>query len=248
MLRYIFNSKEDVLVGVQLAELQSHTRNVGKKDGIRLYLKQEDPNLYVQILSANKGSRGNISFVKTGIVDFLRLNLPEFVRKNDEPNTVAIISDFAKTCKIMSSIKCDYVYFQGFPKGVKVSAYLEGQLVGKAEKFGDCDNFPTGGSKYPDIRSVIESISLDVDKNLQTGPPGKKLKLIVRPGDDVPTIRVPSDIISHLSKTNNISQNGIVRMYFEEKKPARFLLPIGYYGKLTVLIRDQSIPLEAPSE
>jgi hypothetical protein len=240
--KYIFNSKEDedILAGVLLAELQSNTKNIGKKDGVRLYLKKDDPHIYIQILSTNKGSRNNISFVRTKEIEYYDYLLPDFERSIKQPNANAVLNDFAKTCKNMAAIKCDYVIFQGYSKGVMMSAYLEGQLVGKGEKFGDCDNFPTHSGLYPDIRSVINLT--EIPENTSTGAiaGSKKVKLLIRPNENIPTIRISSSAMTALSKTNNTSQNGIILMLFEDKKPARFIFPIGYYGELTVLIRDQA--------
>jgi len=240
LFRWIFNSESDILVGIQLTEMQSNTKNIGKKDGMRMYLKPNDPNIYMQILSTTKGPRGNISFVKTREIDFLDYEPPEYLRPKDEPNSIAIISDFAKTCKMLSSVKCDYVILQGYPKGVKMSAYLEGHLVGKSESFGTCEDAVSSTTKLPDIRSIVLNMP-DVDPNMNVS--GKKVKILLRPVEGIPTIRVPSSIIGYLSKTNNTSQNGIVMMYLEDGKPARFVFPVGYYGKLSIYIRDQTVSM-----
>lgn len=245
-VKYIFNSSDDILVGIQLQELQTHTKTISKKDGIRIYLKPEDPNVYVQILSTNKGSSaGNVNFVRTKQIEFCDFSLPKFTRKNDEPNTIAVIGEFAKACKTITSIKCDYVIFQGYPKGVKLSASLEGHIVGKAAKFGEIEDFLSGNNKYPDIRSMISNLPA----NNNFGPTNKsKVKILLRPQEGVPTIRAPCNVVQYLGKTNNTSQNGIVRIFIEDKKPLRILFPVGYYGKLVVLIRDQAVPVDSKEE
>ncbi len=246
-VKYIFNATADVLVGIPLQDLQSHTRSISKKDGIRIYLKPQDPNVYIQILSTNKtSSAGNVNFVRRKEIDLCDLQLPKFERKNDEPNAIAVISDFSKTCKIITSIKCDYVIFQGYPKGVKLTASLEGHIVGKAMKFGEIDDFLSGKNKYPDISSMINNLP-DTSGYLppNTGGTGKKVKILLRPAEGIPTIRAPCNVVQYLGKTNNTSQNGIVRIFIEEGKPMRMLFPVGYYGKLMVLIRDQTVQMNS---
>lgn len=242
-VKYIFNAKNDILVGVQLQELQTHTKTISKKDGIRIYLKPDDPNVYIQILSTNKGSSaGNVNFVRTKEIELCDFSLPKFTRKNDEPNTIAVVGEFAKTCKTITSIKCDYVIFQGYPRGVKLSASLEGHIVGKAAKFGEIEDFLSGNNKYPDIRSMISNLPSTSNFGLNSNDK-KKVKIMLRPQEGVPTIRAPCSVVQYLGKTNNTSQNGIIRIFLEEKRPLRILFPVGYYGKLVVLIRDQSVPI-----
>src|SRR3972149_5976470 len=106
--KYIYNyKKENYYCSVQLSELQSSTRKIGKKDGVRLYQKYNDINLYIQILSTNKGGRENILFAKTKTPDLENYH-PfdeadfEFKRSHDEPNANCILSDFAKTMKALT--------------------------------------------------------------------------------------------------------------------------------------------------
>ena len=87
------------------------------------------------------------------------------------------------------------------------------------------------------LKSRVSVSDFSTDNN------GKKVKILLRPTEGIPTIRAPCKVIQYLGKTNNTSQNGIVRIFLEDKKPLRMLFPVGYYGKLVVLIRDQAIPL-----
>lgn len=252
--KYIFNleDKDQYLLSVQLSELRANTKSIGKKDVLRLYKRSDDINLYIQILSTNRGGRGNVLFVKTKSVDPEECQpfddtIVGFTRSKDEPNTNCIISDFAKTMKNLAQYKSDHILLKGYPNGILASSYLEGHINGRGEEFGNCEAFAPRRS-YPDINSII---SKDSNNNNNVATPlaeTKKVRLIIKQAEELPLIKMTSRAALALGKTNNTSSNGIVKMYLEAGKPCRFILPIGYYGKLTIYIRDNNVNLVTPTK
>jgi len=236
--KYEFNVPDNQIVGVQLADVVTETKDIGKKDGARLYMKRGDINLYIQRITTTKGMRSNIHFVRTKNIDYVLQEFPVFKRMLDEPNTNASLNEFSQVCKNMGGIKCDYVSIQGFSRGVKLLAYVEGQLTGRSEKFGECDE--TSKVLYPDFKELFSTLDIDSIR-----PTVSRVKLVIKPNGDIPTVRVPSSIMRALGKMNNICTNGSVKLYIEEVETAqgmipimRIVCPIGYYGSLTVGIRD----------
>lgn len=235
--RYCFYADDDdiILVGILLADLQARTKNIGKKDGCRMYLKRNDPNLYLQILSVGKSQRSNLNFIRTKTVGLQEYTLPTYQRADNQPNCNTSLNEFAKTCKNLGSVKCDYISVVGYPRGMAICAYVEGKIVGVAEEFGECEK-PSG--QLSDCRDIFDGLDIDSPVTKATTAPATKCrpKLLIRQAGD--TVLIPSDRIKALGHLNNISLNGIVTFFVEKDKPWKIIVPFGYMGTVEIYIRD----------
>ena len=239
--KYIYKIPDGntLYVGLNMVDIQTQTKNIGKKDGCRIYFKNNrDPNLYIQIISSNKGNRSNIHFVRTKpVTDEATGEMPDY--DNDHPNAITGLGDFAKTCKILGTTKCDYVIIRGYEKGITMSASVEGKLIGRVETFGECFN-TNKNKELPDISHIFSSLGVEIDE-VPTGMRNRKTKICIKEGHEIPTVKVPSDIIKNLGKLNNTSANGVISFYLQKKgQPWKISAHIGFIGTLDILIRDSS--------
>lgn len=227
LTKYEFYSRTDqVIVGVNISDVRSITKTIGKKDAVRLYKKSNDPMLYIQIIHNSRGAdRTNVSVVRPRQVDLDQYDLPEYQRDEKHPNFTLPASDFSRACTAISSVKCDMVLIHGFSGGAQFDAMMEGGIVRRFERLGNCDDCVLTQGR-PD----------------QSGSSGnnerqsRRLKLIIK--NERPTIKVRTSTIKALSKLNNLSSNGTVKFYMEQVNPLKLVCRIGTYGTLRVFIRS----------
>lgn len=146
------------------------------------------------------------------------------------PNCTVPTADFARMCTAMSSVKCDIVTIRGLPKGAIFEAMMPGGIVGRIERFGNCDNY-TQTVVAPDQVSATDKPNITI-------PTAPRPKLIIRTTIEESIIRLKTSTIKSLTKLNNLSATGTVKIYLEPRAPLKLLCKIGTYGTLKVLIRS----------
>lgn len=217
--RYYYNSEEPTIVfGANMTNIRPITRSIGKKDSARLFMQKGDSRLYIQILSQNAKalSRENVNVIVSQNVDPEGYDLEEYVRSVDRPNCSVPCHDFTKMCGAMNSLKCSYVTAQGFENGMTFIGMIEGNIFGRVDRFGECG---TGLTDMP----------------LLNAAPGESSSA----GGAQPSIRISISIIKALSKINNLTSNGNIRMYFEQDRPLKLVCNVGTYGQLDIYLKEE---------
>jgi hypothetical protein len=232
LLNYQYNVYDDngdlveaLALGFQTTDMQKATKIVGKKNGIKLYVKKvENPSICVQrILSPSSStSDGNLGGLR--IVNILPVDIQEFEEikyTRDRPNVKPTSTEFAKICQDFASYKCTHTDIISFDNGLILQGF-ESSTMKSVEPLG----------RVPDIKHYQSShqIGYSGDKS--------KPKLNVITKDEICRIRVHSKIIRAMAKFNNLSPSGIIKLYLEKDNPFKIVSAIGTYGKLTLYIRD----------
>ncbi len=225
LIHYEFSSRnEEIIVGVNITDMRSVTKTIGKKDSVRIYKKANDPILYIQTMGnlERSNERANMSTVRPHKLEVVYYDFPEYSRGEKNPNCIVQASVFSKACAATSSIKCRSVVITGTGKGLILKAMMENGIVGRIENLGE-----TGynGSEYSE------------SKIIQSSSNGLKLRLNVRSPTESLDMKVKSTTIKALSKLNNLSPSGMVKIYTQPGNPLKLSCKIGTYGILNIYIR-----------
>lgn len=216
---------EALACGFMTLEMQKSTKMVGKKDAIKLYTKKEEnPNIYIQVMHAGSKSDSNLGLRIVPILEVEVHDYKDIEYKRKTPNARAASTEFAKICADFSSLKCTYTDVIGFPDGIMFQG-IESGTVKSVETYG----------KVTDIRPIFSSSSR---YSITGGKSGSKPKLSVSMPGEVSRVRINSKTIRAMTKFNNLSPTGVIKFHLEDGNPFKIVSPIGCYGKLTLYIRD----------
>lgn len=139
LVRYEFNSEKPLKLGCDLSQFKSNVGSIGKNDSVRWSLKRGDDAFSTQIVGNNsKDYESNAKKVKIKAVESQEFELDPYKRSIDNPNFVSPLSDFAKNCKPISK-DCQAVYFNQYPKGVKIEKIVNDITPGQFNIFGTVD-------------------------------------------------------------------------------------------------------------
>ena len=229
---YSFDSKSDeVIVGINLADLRNITRNVGKKDHIDLYkLPAEPKNLYIRIRSqSEKGSESNLYLLPITTISYTVYTLPVYERGKKDPTCTVYQSDFSKLCKSLVTIKCGHTNVHGFEKGVIYKGILNTGAIGSVKEFGKC----TGSqANQPRLKSIFNEASNNAIIKAKRPPP----RLNIGEIGEIERFRIDISIIKYLIKLNALSPTGTIKMYIEKGLPLKMVCNIGTFGKIAVYL------------
>ena len=217
-----------IACGFMTLEMQKSTKMVGKKDAIKLYTKKEEnPNIYIQVMHAGSKSDSNLGLriVPTLEVDVMEYKDIEYKKKS--PNARAASTEFAKICADFSSLKCTYTDVIGFTDGIMFQG-IESGTVKSVETYG----------KVTDISPILSSSSR---YSITSGTLGSKPRLNVSMPGEICRIRINSKTIRAMTKFNNLSPTGVIKFFLEQGNPFMIVSPIGCYGKLTLYIKDMGM-------
>lgn len=235
---YQFNSQTDeIVIGINISDMRNITKTIGKKDSVRIYKQADDPILYIQIITqSTRGSMGhNVSVIRPITdVEITMYEMPEYRVSEKYPNCTIPMTEFTRTCTSMSTFRCSYVTIIGLPKGAIFKTLTEGTISGKYQEFGICDGYTTTPSPQSYGQADID-FAATMRLSLPTGPPPK---LVVKSENKpVAIIKIKMAIIKALSKLNNLSTSGTIKMYMESDNPLKLVCRIGTYGILRIFIR-----------
>jgi hypothetical protein len=217
---YIYNSTEDtVKVGINLSNLRSITKSVGKKDSIRLFMVTESPLLHISISSPNTKelNRNNISVIRPQKLEDVQYELNEYEREEIFPNCTTPAFDFNKMCSAMNALKCSHILVFGDGSSIVFKGMFDGDLVGRTDTFGITKK-----------RDIYGGYSIGEESP----------QIIQKPEPQQYSIKIDVSTIKALGKLNNLSPNGTIKMYMEENLPFKMISNIGSYGKLVIYLRD----------
>ena len=230
LVDYEFTSKsEEIVVGINLAELRNICRNVGKKDHIDLYkLPGEPKNLYIRIRSqSERGSESSLYLLHITTTNYTVYTLPEYARGKKDPTCTIYQSDFSKLCKSFGVIKCNHAMIHGFKKGIICKGILNTGAIGSVKEFGKCNN----ESSDNQLKSIAEVGSCAIVKANKPPP-----RLNIGEIGEIERFRIDISIIKFLQKLNALSPTGTIKVYIEKKLPLKMVCNIGTFGKMSTYL------------
>jgi hypothetical protein len=206
---YKFYSEGEITVGVNLNGLRLITKPIGRKDSIRMYMKNNDEKgyLYLHINSAKSIDRENVSFIQPEYVDNVKYIVEGYTRQVGDPNLSIQSQQFTKIFSTINSLKCVTCGVKVFESGIAFEGIKSNGTSGHIERYGDCGRKPDG--------------SIDINDDIGVGEIGIK-----------------TNTIKAMTKLGNLSHNDSIKLYMEKDLPLKIVTNIGSYGKLTIYIRD----------
>jgi hypothetical protein len=239
---YFYRSSDEFIrVGINLSNLRSITKSVGKKDSIRIYMLCNNPLLHISISSPNTKelNRNNVSVIRPQKLEVIQYDIDEYKRDESSPNCTTPAFDFNKMCSAMNALKCSHIVVYGDESSIVFKGMFDGDLVGRTDTFGITKKkdeshglgFPSQIPEISEFGKVINPTYNEVD-----GP------VINKQINYQHSIKIDVSTIKALGKLNNLSPNGTIKMYMEEGLPFKMISNVGSYGKLTIFLRD--IPQE----
>lgn len=227
---YAFKSQSDeIVIGINLADLRNITRNVGKKDHIDLYKLSDEPkNLYIRIRSqSEKGSESNLYLLPINTTNYTRYTLPEYERGKKDPTCTVYQSDFSKLCKSLVTIKCSHANIHGFEHGVIFKGILNTGTIGSVKEFGKCNVQIT-----TNLKSVFpETTTSNIIKPKRPPP-----RLNIGEIGEIERFKIDISIIKFLIKLNALSPTGTIKMYIEKGLPLKMTTSLGSFGKIFLFL------------
>ena len=235
---YFYRSNESsIRVGINLSNLRSITKSVGKKDSIRIYMVYNNPLLHISISSPNTKelNRNNISVIRPQTLEVIQYDIDEYKRDESAPNCTTPAFDFNKMCSAMNALKCSHILVYGDDTSIQFKGMFDGDLVGRTDTFGITKKKEDVNlHQIPEISEFGKVINPAYNEN-ETPNHHKQINYQHSIKIDVSTIKA-------LGKLNNLSPNGTIKMYMEDGLPFKMISNVGSYGKLTIFLRD--IPQE----
>lgn len=222
-LKYEFESaNESIDVGINIQDIRTLTKNINKRDGMILIKPPNEDYLDVIHIDSKNQVNQSCGKVRLQYREQAEYELPVYSNDENNPNFSIPASEFCRKCNNISSVKCDTILINCYPKGARFDAFIHGGVVEKYEPFGSCD-----------IKSGF------IDTARLSGDSGDKfVRLVVKTNDPVPIVKVRTVTVKALSKLNNLSTNGTIRFYMEPNNPIKIISPISSYGILRIYIKN----------
>jgi hypothetical protein len=229
--------KDKFAIGIVMREFVEQTSQVGKKDGIKMWMLEGDSNLYIHaITNSSENGRDNLGFIKTKPVT-PKFWKPFVYNSKNKPNAKISSAEFAKICAALKSVKCDYISVLGFKDGIILHGKDSSHTIKKVERLGPCSQ------KLEDcdvkLDTNIHNILLNTNKRKVDKPKPLQLQIV----DDIKRVGldIKIDTIKNLSKLNNISGGGIVKLYIGKDLPLTIQTNVGHYGIFCAHLHNYSI-------
>ena len=241
LTKYEMQSKTgQIFVTVNLSELRSYTRTIGKKDRATLSKMPNDPHLYLQVFSPSSTStdnKPNLCAIPTLTPNVTKYTFADYKRSRRNPNCTVEQAEFAKMCTTIGSIKCSHVAVHGFENGALFKGISSSGTSVSFKEFGSRHDKGRDGltERLASISNTINGKGNKVNI-IQSNRPMPKLSL----GEvgEIDHVNMPDKTIKNLAKLNNLSATGTIKIYIEPGLPLRLMCNVGTYGKLTVHIKS----------
>lgn len=234
------NLREEYPIAFETNEFFNTVKNIGRRDGIRIYWLAGDNKINVQPIKVINKDPGKSSalFVNILNMEHCKYDVPTH---NPEPNVRVQAKDFAEICSQINTVKCSSLEIIGHNNGVIFNGILPDRRVACTNRFT---------SQTPSLKAPMTAIGLDrIDEIMQSlhvgdsfeAPVSTGLTLNIVRSDDIVDIRVPISTVKALSKIHNISPPGtLLRFFFTYRTPIKIESPISTYGLYIICLRDSS--------
>jgi hypothetical protein len=233
---YEFSSTHpEIPITLNLSELRNKTRTVGKKEQMDIYRRPEEPgNFYIQVRAQEKSGGGEPTLycmqMRNENINLEIYQLPEYARGKKNPNCTVHQTDFTRICKSLVASKCSYAEFIGYDKGIVIKGMSSDGKIVLVKQYGKCRH--STASKTSTTESIVPS-----DKN-RVKPKVAAPKLNVRDADEIEHFKIDISTIKTLAKVNGFCNNGTIKFYIEKDLPMKLAVPIGGFGKMSILVRN----------
>lgn len=194
LIDYDYKSKNpQTIVGVNINNLRTVTKTVGKKDGLKIYKVAGEKPVYIQVMGASERGteRKNVSTILTQAVEQVYYDIPEYTEADKGPNCVVQAGIFAKVCTNITSVKCKTILVTSNKQGITLSAVMDNNIISRAENLGDgtrsrpmVDNGEVSiKTKYTIIKALSKINNLSSQGMIKFySQPGNPIKMVCKIG------------------------------------------------------------------
>lgn len=215
-----YSEAEQVVIGINISQFNSSTKQIGKKDIAKLSVLSS--GICLQIIGSPKNGSGNdLDIIRSQQLDYNNYTMEGYQRE-EEPNFVTSIQSFTTACSQEAMCKDGIITLIAYDAGIMMRATQGGNLKSGFRCLGNIDESYAGNN---------------FDKMTKLG--GKNVRLIVKSPGELSRHQIPRKIISALGKLNNISPNGTVKFYIQQGLPIKLIFHVSTYGILTVYLREK---------
>lgn len=211
------------------------TKQIGRKDGIRIFMWEGDIRLHIQPIKVNarSSSQAGASYVRLlPPSDNNIFNPPSY--ETEEPNFRVPAKDFADICSNVGTTKCKKLVISAEKSQISFTGLLSNNTTSFFKLFHNNKHVPN------DLKSAVNIHELDSKLNntkISSAIQKSNVKLVVKNAEIIAGVEIPSDIVKALSKIHNISpSNTLIRFFAEKGKPVKFQSVIGNYGLYDIYV------------
>lgn len=240
MYNYNIRDEQDQLfkefpVAFETGQMFNTTKNIGRKDSIRLYWLSDDNKIYVQPIKTNLKDPGRAGalFVKIETMEYVRYDVGSWA---EDPNVRVQAKDFAEICTQANTMKCTCLELMCQESAMTLRGMLPSQSVAFITRFTSQTQVASANDNSVTNITEIDDILKNI-KPSNTQPISNNLSLKVVSSGSIITVRTPIATVKALSKIHNIGPTGsMIKFYFNKGKAIKMEFPIGSYGKYTICL------------
>jgi hypothetical protein len=201
------------IINFDLPGFNTQVKSLAKKEGIRLAQYAENPDyIFGQPYGGVKTTSQGAIFFRSQQYEPVTYRINDEITPDTIPNQVISLSSFCSACINACRSKYPYAYIMTYPDGVRIVAGNETGSTGRRDAWGDCSGF-------------ANRINRD----------GVEEKVQIEPF----VTCIPLADIKALTKTSNLHQSGIVRVYSSRQQLTRLEIPAGSLCEITIILQGK---------
>jgi len=230
LCEYVFiSSQERFIVGFSYDDICGITKDVSKKDRLRMYKVPKQNQMYMQIIQQNGEATDetNLRSFKIRTIAYNTYDIGDLGEFSETPVKVVDTQRFKKMTDTMTSIKSKYITIQSTDDSIIINASKTG-TSSAVIKWGN-----TGSSNFVDRSGICQRFART--KTIQTS--SKKAKINILPLGFKNEIVTDFSTIKSLSKFHNLSTTGTLKL-FMNSNALKIEGYVGTYGLIVVYIRS----------
>lgn len=226
------SSRDEYLVGCSYNDICPYTKNIGKKDKLRMYKKPGQRHIYLHPMKQNSESsdEANVTTILPKHIPYTIYTV-EDIGEFGKPIKVVTTSGFKSMCDSMYASKSKYIKAQSTNNSVLFMASVNQGITNSFHRFGGMES---NSSKYADIHSMFTGY-IQPTNIIRSDKPAPTIEIVPQ-GFKYEHIMTSSTIRS-LSKLNSLSNQGTIKIYMNENA-IKLQSHIGTYGILQTFIRS----------
>lgn len=242
---WIYNCKDDenhlmeeYPIGFDTEGAFNTVKNIGKNDGIRLFMLPGDNTVMVQPLKAAAKDPGQIKILRFSVLqtEYSRYSVPKY---SDEPNIKIFSKSFTDMCSEAVNEKCEVIEIEGKGGLMTFRGYNGNKKEMYTNRFGEPyasnNNHTTLASNMSEVDNLIAKLNLGENSNTNSSSANLKLKVV---DNNAMNIKIPIVTIKSLTRIDNISPKGsLLKFYFETNQPIKMETAISTYGTYEIYLR-----------
>jgi hypothetical protein len=232
------NLQSEYSIGFESNAMSNNLKNVGKRDGLRIYWLKDDNKLNIQPIKSAAKATGRTGAIFVPIKQVERVNHASTGIYSINANARLEAKIFADICASANTNKCVSVEIVGKEAGMTIMGFTSNNTMAFVENF-QMQFKPSKSELTHVIPSNLDEILSGI-RNLSIDNRANGLKLNIITAEQLMTIRIPIKTIKALSKIHNISAPGAnLQFYFSPGNPHKIESQIGNYGSLSMYLRTR---------